>query len=178
MPKRIIGFYNVEQNYALFRLTSKPVNRHLSILDADIETTQADIVETILADRYHYDKRDSEWYKVRTGDVIQNRWMAHVTAGYKELKESKGAGGYAAYHRVSQLKGDDVDDRPVCGHGFPCEIHYSEYGREMYFDCPVKYVWPDLLPGVERIPCCDFRQVVPKGSWAPLRNSDSLFLGD
>ena len=169
VPKRIMGIYNVEQNYALFRLTNRPASQHLSALVADFETTQADLVETILADRYYYDKRVNEWYKVRTGDVKQNRWMSEVETGYKEAKNP---GDYAAYHRVSRLKAAEVDDRPVCRHGFPCESRYSRHMRELFFDCPMKYVWPHFMPEVERDKPCDFRQVISIDSWAPIRNPE------
>lgn len=172
VPKRIMGIYNVEQNYALFRLTNRPASQHLTSLAADIETTQADLVETILSDRYYYDKRDNEWYKVRTSNVKQNRWMSEVTTGYRE---STKPGDYAAYHRVSRLKAEEVDHRPICSHGFPCEPRYSRYTREMYFDCPMKYVWPDFMPEVERSKPCDFRQAIPIKSWPPIRNPESPF---
>ena len=80
----------------------------------------------------------------------QNRWLTSVTEGYK------GEGGYYASHRVSHLKAEEVDDRPTCDHGYPCEIHY---GSETYFDCPLKYVWPHFMPELARITPCQFKQI-------------------
>ena len=148
IPLRIIGLYNVDQNYTLFKAFKKPVSRHLTTLELDYSTTHTNIVETILSDRYFYDRRAGEWYGVRTGDVKQNRWLTSVMKGYRECKKK---GDYQAYHRVSSLKADEVDDRPTCDHGFPCEIHF---GSETYFDCPVKYVWPNFMPELARITPC------------------------
>ena len=176
IPLRIVGLYNVDQNYTLFKTCKKPVSRHLTTLELDYETTRTDLVETILSDRHFYDRREGEWYGVRTGNVKQNRWMASVLKGYRECKKegdslseplaqtataSPGAPlqvrGYYASHRVSHLKAEEVDDRPPCDHGFPCEIHI---GSETYFDCPLKYVWPDFMPELPRITPCKFKQVI------------------
>lgn len=156
IPIRITGLYNVEQNYLLYRGTKKPVSKHLDLMEiGNYETTHATIVETILSDRHFYDRRAGEWYKVRTGNVKQNRWMTSVTKGYKDCKKE---GDYYASHRVSHLKAEEVDDRPVCSHGFPCEIHMGAF--ETYFDCPVKYIWPGFMPELERVKPCEFKQVV------------------
>jgi hypothetical protein len=152
IPLRIIGLYNVDQNYTLFKGFKKPVSRHLTTLELDYSTTTTDIVETIISDRYFYDRRAEEWYGVRTGDVKQNRWLTSVLKGYRECKKE---GNYQAYHRVSSLKAEEVDDRPVCSHGYPCEVHF---GSETYFDCPVKYVWPNFMPELARIRPCTFKQ--------------------
>ena len=162
IPLRIIGLYNVDQNYTLFKTSKKPVSRHLGTLELalvgirelDYKISRANIVETILSDRHFYDRGEGEWYKIRTGDVNQNRWMTSVTKGYRECKK---AGDYYASHRVSHLKAEEVDDRPTCDHGFPCEIHL---GSEAYFDCPVKYVWPNFMPELARITPCGFKQVI------------------
>ena len=162
IPLRIVGLYNVDQNYTLYKVFKKPVSRHLTKLELDYETTPTKLVETILSDRYFYSRdggdyhhrKDGEWYKIRTGDVKQNRWMTSVTKGYRECKK---AGDYYASHRVSHLKAEEVDDRPTCEHGFPCEIHL---GSEAYFDCPVKYVWPNFMPELARITPCGFKQVI------------------
>jgi hypothetical protein len=151
IPLRIVGLYNVDQNYTRFKTSKKPVSRHLTTLELDYETTPTKIVETILSDRYYYDRRDEEWYGVRTGNVKQNRWMMSVLKGYRDSKKE---GGYYASHRVSHLKAEEVDDRPTCEHGFPCEIHY---GSEVYFDCPLKYVWPHFMPELPRITPCATR---------------------
>jgi len=152
IPQRIIGLYNVEQNYTLYKIFKKPVSRHLTTLEFNYETTPTHIIETIISDRHFYDRKDGEWYKVRTGNVKQNRWMASVTKGYREYKKP---GNYYASHRVSSLKAEEVDSRPVCTHGFPCEIHM---GSETYFDCPLKYVWPHFMPELARITPCKFKQ--------------------
>ena len=184
IPLRIIGLYNVDQNYTLFKAFKKPVSRHLTTLELNYSTTTTDIVETILSDRYfhsrdggdYHHRKDGEWYKVRTGDVKQNRWMASVTKGYRDSKEegdslseplaqtataSPGAPlqvrDYYASHRVSHLKAEEVDNRPICDHGFPCEIHM---GSETYFDCPVKYVWPHFMPELPRVTPCTFKQIL------------------
>ena len=154
IPLRIIGLYNVEQNYTLYKVFKKPVSRHLGFLEIDFETTRTDVIETIISDRYFYDRREGEWYGVRTGDVKQNRWMASVTKGYRESKKE---GDYYASHRVSHLKAEEVDDRPTCDHGFPCEIHIGD--SEAYFDCPLKYVWPNFMPDLERIEPCKFKKM-------------------
>jgi hypothetical protein len=162
IPKQIIGLYNAEQNYALYKFTNKPISTHLNQLDNDLEISQAKIVETILSDRYFYDRKDNknnknnnQWYMVRTGDLKQNSWMASVEAGYK--KHGTG-GGYYASHRVSHLKDEEVDQRPVCEHGYPCEVHFSRGRSEIYFDCPVKYIWPNFMPELERIKPCEFKK--------------------
>jgi hypothetical protein len=155
VPKQIIGLYNAEQNYALYKFTNKPVSTHLNKLDNDLEISQAKIVETILSDRFYNDRILNEWYKVRTGDLKQNSWMASVEAGYKKHKET---GGYSAHHRVNNLKPEEVDQRPVCDHGYPCEVHFSRGRSEIYFDCPLKYIWPDYMPELERIKPCQFKQ--------------------
>jgi hypothetical protein len=154
IPLRIIGLYNVDQNYALFKTSKKPVSHHLTKLELDYDTTRTDLVETILSDRYFYDRREGEWYGVRTGNVKQNRWLTSVLKGYRECKR---AGDYYASHRVSHLKADEVDNRPTCSHGYPCEIHYGN--SEIYFDCPVKYVWPGFMPELARITPCQFKQI-------------------
>jgi hypothetical protein len=163
IPIRIIGLYNVEHNYRYYKTSKKPVSRHLDslelghvgILEVDYEVTPTTIVETIISDRHFYGRQGGEWYKVRTGDREQNEWMYSVTEGYKRAKQPE---DYFASHRVSHLKPEEVDDRPVCSHGFPCEVHFGK--EETYFDCPVKYVWPDFLPGLERIKPCTFKQIV------------------
>ena len=177
IPLRIIGLYNVEQNYTLYKVFKKPISRHLGFLEIDFETTRTDVIETIISDRYFYDRREGEWYGVRTGDVKQNRWMTSVTKGYRECKKagdslseplaqtataSPGAPlqvrDYYASHRVSHLKAEEVDDRPTCDHGYPCEIHLGD--SEAYFDCPLKYVWPHFMPELARITPCGFKQVI------------------
>jgi hypothetical protein len=158
-PEHIIGLYNVEQNYALYKIKNQPVSRHLDTLDADLDIPQSKIVETILADRWFRDKKNqkgNEWYKVRTGDLKQNSWMESVVTGYKKQGLN---GGYYASHRVSGLKDKEVDPRPVCEHGYPCEIHFSKLSQELYFDCPLKYIWPNFMPELERIRPCHFKQV-------------------
>lgn len=155
IPIRIVGLYNVEHNYRHYKTSKKPVSRHLGSLELGYEVTPATIVETIISDRYFYGRQGGEWYKVRTGDREQNEWMYSVTEGYKRAKHP---GDYFASHRVSHLKPEEVDDRPVCSHGFPCEVHFGK--EETYFDCPVKYVWPDFLAGLERIKPCTFQQIV------------------
>jgi hypothetical protein len=155
IPKQIIGLYNAEQNYALYKFTNKPVSRHIEKMNDDLEISQAKIVETILSDRFYNDNKDNEWYKVRTGDLKQNSWMASVEAGYKKHKET---GGYSAHHRVNRLKPEEVDQRPVCEHGYPCEIHFSRGRSEIYFDCPLKYIWPNFMPELERIKPCQFKK--------------------
>jgi hypothetical protein len=163
IPLRIIGLYNVEQNYTLYKVFKKPVSRHLTTLELDYSTTKTDIVETIISDRYfhsrdggdYHNRKPGEWHKVRTGDVKQNRWMATVTKDYKERKKDS---GYWASHRVSHLKADEVDDRPVCSHGYPCEVHFGS--SEAYFDCPVKYIWPHFMPELARIRPCTFKQIL------------------
>ena len=158
VPKQIIGLYNAEQNYALYKFTKKPVSRHLDKLDDDLEISQAKIVETILADRFYKDKennKDSEWYKVRTGDLKLNSWVASVEAGYKKHGPN---GGYYASHRANHLKPEEVDQRPVCEHGYPCEVHFSRSRSEIYFDCPLKYIWPNFMPELERIKPCQFKK--------------------
>ena len=162
IPLRIVGLYNVDQNYTLYKVFKKPVSRHLTKLELDYETTPTKLVETILSDRYFYSRdggdyhhrKDGELYKIRTGDVKQNRWMTSVTKGYRDPLQVR---GYYASHRVSHLKAEEVDDRPPCDHGFPCEIHI---GSETYFDCPLKYVWPDFMPELPRITPCKFKQVI------------------
>ena len=47
IPLRIIGLYNVEQNYTLYKVFKKPVSRHLGFLEIDFETTRTDVIETI-----------------------------------------------------------------------------------------------------------------------------------
>jgi len=158
VPKQIIGLYNAEQNYALYKFTNKPAYSHLDKLDADLEVSQAKIVETILSDRFYNDRKDnknSEWHKVRTGDLKQNSWLASVTAGYKKHGTN---GGYYASHRVIHLKPEEVDQRPVCEHGYLCEVHFSRSRSEIYFDCPLKYIWPDFMPELERIKPCQFKK--------------------
>ena len=154
VAKRIIGLYNISQNYAFYRLTRKPKIVHLDKFYYD--PSPAKIVELIISDRYFYDCKDNhKWYMVRTGDLKQNSWMASVEAGYKKHKET---GGYSAHHRVNGLKPEEVDQRPVCEHGYPCEVHFSRSRSEIYFDCPVKYIWPDFMPELERIKPCEFKQ--------------------
>jgi len=151
VPKRIIGLYNISQNYAYYRLTRTPVITHLDKLL--YEPSPAKIVETIITDRYFYDRKDNNtWYKVRTGDLKQNSWMASVEAGYKKHGTT---GGYSAHHRANRLKPEEVDQRPVCDHGYPCEVHFSKSTNTIYFDCPLKYIWPNFMPELERIKPCE-----------------------
>ena len=145
-PQRIVALYNVQHNHSY--------RSHLPFLSKDLVTrVMVDAVEQRIADRYYYDRRGSEWYKVRAGTKKQRRWMEDVTDGYKQHP----TGGYYASHRVSHLKASEVDDRPVCDHGYPCEVHYGK--EEVYFDCAAKYVWPDFLPHVARVTPCAFRQI-------------------
>ena len=157
IPKRIIGLYNVKQNYALYKITNQPISKHLDTLDADLDVTDAKIVEMILADRFYYDKTQGsgEWYKVRTGDVKLNSWMASVTADYKKHGTK---GGYYASHRANHLKPEEVDLRPICDHGYVCEVHFSRSSSDLYFDCPLKYIWPNFMPELERNTPCNFKQ--------------------
>ena len=152
VPKRIIGLYSVNHNYALYRLTKTPVITHLDKLQ--YEPSPEKTVETIITDRYFYDRKDnSQWYKVRTRDLKQNSWMASVEAGYKKHGTN---GGYYASHRANHLKAEEVDQRPVCEHGYMCEVHFSKSSSEIYFDCPLKYIWPNFMPELERSKPCEF----------------------
>ena len=155
IPERIIGLYNCRQNFDLFQLTKAPKNRDLYAMYTKYDIDRIKIVETILADRYCFDRKGGQWYKVHTSDAKHNDWLEDVAKGYAKATKP---GDYYASCRSSSLKAEEVDARPVCKHGYPCEVHFSKNGRDIYFDCPVKYIWPNFLPTLERIPCCDFVQ--------------------
>ena len=144
IPLRIIGLYNVQHNDSYWK--------RLPFLS---EEQSIEAVEKLLADRYYYDRQGKEWYKVRAGNYKQRQWMEDVTIGYQNAKGKDT--GYYASHRVSHLKATEVDNRPACEHGYPCEVHYSRDGTEIYFDCPVKYIWPHFMPTLERVTPCKAR---------------------
>ena len=160
VPKRIIGLYSVEQNYRLFQRTRTPASQHIDKIMSDYEMKPKELIETILSDRCFYDRQKGSWYNVRTCNMKQNDWLAEVAIGYKNAARS---GDYYASCRVSHLKAEEVDQRPVCDHGYLCEVHFSRIDQQPYYDCPVKYVWPDFMPTLERIKPCVFRQLIKSG---------------
>ena len=165
-PLMFRGIYCVESNYAYMKIRDLSNNfdtKYFKEKWAYSGWDKTDLVERQITNRYWYDRKDNvtwgsgkEWYKVIPTDFKKREFLFRACKSYKWMSEGSDRHCYSS-NPASHLKPEQVIDRPLCHHGYPCEVRLSKQ-NEIYFDCPVKYIWPTLLPDVYHGIPCDFQE--------------------
>ena len=167
------GIYKVDTNHMYMRLRNQHIFPHTK---PRFEQAEVFAVELQIANRYWYDRKDNikygtgkEWYKVMTTDEKKRRFLRSACASYKWASQDPERYTYST-NSVTQYKPEQIIDRPLCAHGYPCEVRLSRDDR-LYFDCALKYIWPSLLPEVDHGTPCDFHEEIK------LKSEDTLVKG-
>lgn len=153
--RRFRGLYKVDTNHTYMRLRNQHIFAHRK---PRFEQTETSAVELQIANRYWYDRKDKEWYKVMSGDEKKKRFLRSACASYEWAKKDPERYTYST-NSATQYKPEQIFDRPLCAHGYPCEVRESRDQR-LYFDCALKYIWPSLLPDVDHGTPCDFHEEI------------------
>ena len=160
-PVRFRGLYNVEANYAYQRIREfdhSPIDTKY-YKDNWLEHGNIDRVQLQIANRYWYERKGNtqygsgnEWYKVLPDIKKRRAFLKSACASYKWASEGLDRHTFSS-NPATSLTLQQVFDRPSCDHGYPCEIRQAK-DHSLYFDCPLKFIWPSLLPDVDHgVPC-------------------------
>jgi hypothetical protein len=155
------GLYKVDINHTYMRLRNQHIFPHVK---PRFEQTEMFMVELQIANRYWYDRKDNvkygtgkEWYKVMAGDEKKRRFLRSACASYKWASRDPDRYTFSS-NSATNYKLEQIYDRPLCHHGYPCEVRSSRCDDRLYFDCALKYIWPSLLPDVDHGTPCDFHE--------------------
>jgi len=154
-PRRFRGLYKVDTNHMYMRLRNQHIFAHVKPRFEEAETSA---VELQIANRYWYDRKDKEWYKVMTTDEKKRRFLRSACVSYKWASQDPTRYTFSS-NSATNYKLEQIIDRPLCDHGYPCEVRLSREHR-LYFDCALKYIWPSLLPDVDHGTPCDFHEEI------------------
>ena len=163
-PRRFRGLYKVDTNHMYMRLRNQHIVPPVS---CRFERAESSAVELQIANRYWYDRKDNitygtgkEWYKVMAGDEKKRRFLRSACASYKWASRDPDRYTFSS-NSATNYKPEQIFDRPLCHHGYPCEVRTSRHEHHpLYFDCALKYIWPSLLPEVDHVTPCDFHEEI------------------
>jgi predicted GIY-YIG superfamily endonuclease len=167
-PEKLIGLYKVSDNYSFLKyrnaiIKNKQYNKFL-IEDWGIDEESGNLeIENHITERYFYERKDNdsyggglEWYKVRGGKYT-GQSLEHIVERYKFASENKTS--YSAQNPIANIKIEDIIDRPLCNHGYPCEVKISKDKKYIYFSCSLKNVWEDFYDRIDVDKPCNFYKI-------------------
>jgi hypothetical protein len=144
-PRALIGLYNVGNNTSFNRYYHDMTNGeydykcgHYWGEDEDDYLT----IENLVTERYMYERREDNWNRVRGGKYCTSeRCITFYADNLEELN-----------------KDNLVLDRPLCHHGYPCEVNMKTDKTKIYFTCPLSRVsnWPNFYEGLDIESPCKF----------------------
>jgi predicted GIY-YIG superfamily endonuclease len=144
-PTQLIGLYSVGNNTSFLRYYYDMIHGEYNYKCGHFWGEDEDdylAVENLITERYMYENREDEWSKVRGG---------------KYCTSDRCISFYA--ENLEELKLDNLTlDRPLCRHGYPCEVNMKTDKSKIYFTCPLSRPnnWQSFYSGLDVEPPCNF----------------------
>jgi hypothetical protein len=138
-PRCLIGLYNVGNNTSFMRYYRDMINGQYDYKCGyywgQDEDNYLDL-ENLITERYMYENRDDEWDKIRGGKYCTAERCNSFHANLENI----------------------TIDRPLCHHGFPCEVNMKKDKTKIYFTCPLSKPnnWQSFYDGLEIENTCSF----------------------
>lgn len=151
-PKYLDALYKVADNYSFFIYRSSIINGFYN--KEAIDTWGEDDGDHLLIENHF-----TELFMFLRGreddNIILNDGCWNKVRGGKYTKYAN------EFERnpTSNMKEEDIVDRPSCNCGCPAEVKISRDKNCIYFVCALKNAWKDFSPGLDYAESCDFYKV-------------------
>jgi hypothetical protein len=154
-PTQLVGLYHVPNNIIFMR-------NYDDMLEGRLNTKSA---------LYWNGENDNGYLDVE--NRIVERFMLEKGILNNDIRGGK----YTTKSRCESFcngKGitEHIKDRPLCKHGYPCEINMKKDKEKMFFTCPLSRPnhWNDFYATLDVEPVCDFWQ-----EFEPYKKSKTSF---
>lgn len=157
-PHRLIGLYKVNGNHSFIRYRNTIRSGEYNRFIVDDWENDGDnlLIENHITERFLYERRENEWYKVRGGKYTRQT-MDETVARYKWASETDNR-GVIARNPIESIDVDSIVDRHLCKCNYPSEVKLSKDKTTIFFECALKNVWGDFFSDLQISKPCDFWQ--------------------